>query len=145
MQDIILASDHRGFELKKQIQEFLKEKKILSIDVGCTGTAECDFPTYVKEACECILGARHFCGIFICGSGIGVSIAANRFRGIRAVLANDVETVKSARQHNDVNVLCLSGYNTNIESAKKIITAFFNTKFLGDEKYKRRLDMIDKM
>jgi ribose 5-phosphate isomerase B len=150
MQDVILASDHRGFDLKQRIKDYLREKKIMTVDVGTTnGTTNVDFPVYVKEACECVLGARHFCGIFVCGSGIGVTIAANRFKGIRAVLAHSVEEACAARQHNDVNVLCLSGEQFraggegDFEDIKKIITAFLNTKFLGEEKYRRRNALLD--
>ena len=144
MQDVILASDHRGFDLKQKIKEFLKEKKIMTVDVGCANaTTNVDYPVYVKEAAECVLSARHFCGIFVCGSGIGVCIAANRYKGIRAVLAHSVDEVKSARQHNDANVLCLSGDNHDFELVKKIIVAFLNTKFDGEERRRRRNAMLD--
>jgi len=144
MQDIIIASDHRGFALKAQIKEFLKTQKLFFVDVGTNAPEPpVDFPKYVREACDCITSAKHFCGILICGSGIGVTMSANRFRGIRAVLAYTPEIAKSARQHNDANVVCLGADGADFENVKKIITTFLNTKFLGDEKYIRRNKMLD--
>jgi len=145
MQDIIIGSDHRGFELKQQIKDFLREKKILLIDVGANDTKTVDYPVIVKEVVECVISAKHFCGILICGSGIGVSIAANKYKGIRAALCHTVAGAKSAREHNDANVLCLGCDGADIENLKKIINTFLNTKLLPDEKYKRRIEMLDKI
>jgi len=144
MQDIIIASDHRGFALKQQIKEFLREKKLFVIDVGCNDADKMyDSPPIVKEAVDCIKGARHFRGILICGSGMAMSIAANRNKGIRAVHCLTPEMARRAREHNDANVLCLAAEGADIENVKKIITAFINTKPLPDERYKRRNEMLD--
>ena len=152
MQDVIIASDHRGFALKDQIKDFLRDKKFFFIDIGVeSGARPSDdatppIITVVKEAVECVQGAKNFCGILICSTGVAMSIAANRFRGIRAALCNSVEGVKNAREHNDVNVLCLGADTIDIDTAKKLITTFMNTKFSSHvPRYKKRIEMFDKI
>ncbi|MDR0462362.1 MAG: RpiB/LacA/LacB family sugar-phosphate isomerase [Christensenellaceae bacterium] len=150
--DVILASDHRGFELKNKIKDFLREKKLFFVDIGVENS---DRPLdsapmppiikVVKEAAECVQSAKHMCGIFICGDGIAMSIAANRFRGIRAGLCRTVDGVKQARQHNDINVLCLGGESIDFEEAKKIVSAFLSTRPLEDVRYRKRQKLFDEM
>ena len=150
MQDIIIASDHRGFELKQSVKNYLREKKLFFVDVGVESADkpnnEALMPPIikvVKEAMDCVKGTKHMCGILICGNGIGMSIAANRFKGIRAALCRTVDDAKQARQHNDCNVLCLGGDITNLEDAKKIINTFVNTKPLEETRYRRRQALLD--
>ena len=151
--DVIIGSDHRGFELKQKVKEFLREKKLFFIDVGVDSSAtpldsEVIPPIIrvVKEASECVASAGHFCGILICGNGIGMSIAANRFKGIRAALCHTADDAKQARQHNDANVLCLGGDNFDLDNVKKIINAFLNTKFEDTvTRYKKRVEQFDKI
>jgi len=144
MQDIIIGSDHRGFELKGHIKDFLRSNKFFFIDVGCSSTASVDFPVIAKEVVDTVAGSKHMAGILICGSGVGVSIAANRYKGIRAALCHRTEQARSAREHIDANVLCLGADGADIESMKKIVSVFLKTKPLDDEKYKRRRAMLDK-
>ena len=143
MQDVIIGSDHAGFELKAKIKDYLREKKIFFVDVGCNSPDSADYPLIAKEVAECVISARHFCGILICGSGIGICIAANRFRGIRAALCHTTEQVRQAREHLDANVLCLAGKG-DLEIARKIVHIFLNTKFTGEERYKKRIALLDK-
>jgi len=131
--------------MKQKVKDFLREKKLFFVDVGANSTVNIDYPVIVKEVASCVVTAKHFCGILICGSGIGVSIAANRFRGVRAALCHTVAGAKSAREHTDCNVLCLGCESTDFETAKKIINTFLNTKPLNDERYKRRIEMLDKL
>jgi ribose 5-phosphate isomerase B len=145
MQDIIIGADHRGFELKEQVKAFLREKKLFFVDCGTNSTATVDYPNVVKEVVECVLSAKHFCGILICGSGIGVSMAANRYKGIRAALCSTVGVAKSARAHSDANVLCLGADEADFENVKKVVTAFLNTKPDPDPKYRRRIELLDKL
>jgi len=158
MQDIIIGSDHRGFALKQQIKEYLKANKYFVVDVGCSDNKnKYDSPPIAKEVVDCVKDAKHFCGILVCGSGYAMAIAANRNKGIRAVHCLTPEMAKRARQHNDANVLCLAGEGDDLSgdgvsgdsvadfgNIKKIITAFLNTKPLPDERYKRRIEMLDK-
>ena len=140
MKKIIIAADHGGFETKEMLKEYLTQ------DIVDVGYYEFDplsnFPPLVLDLVEEVKKNKCF-GIIICGSGIGVSIAANRHKGIRAALCHSVEYAKMARQHNDANVLCLGGrYLGDIET-KKIVDAFLNTDFL-DGKYRVRMELIDK-
>ena len=143
MQDIIIGSDHRGYELKGHIKDFLRLNKFFFIDVGCNSTASVDYPVIVKEVVDTVAGSKHMAGILICGSGIGVSIAANRHKGIRAALCHTTEQARSAREHTDCNILCLGADGADIESVKKIVNVFLKTKFLGDEKYKKRIALLE--
>lgn len=119
------------------------------IDMGVEGStrpADNMIPpiiTAVREASDTIRSAKHFCGVFICGSGVGVSIAANRHKGIRAALCHTIEEVRSAREHNDANVLCLSADNIGADCVKKMITVFLNTKFLNEIRYQKRRELFD--
>jgi len=132
-----IASDHRGFALK----EHLKEKFAL-IDLG---TFDCekkvDYPDYAKKLSKYVLKEKSF-GILICGTGIGMSIAANRNKGIRAGLCHTTSDAALTRLHNDANVLVLSGDYTKPKDAEKIATVFFETKFSGEERHKRRVKKL---
>ena len=149
MQDIIIGSDHRGYELKNQIKAYLTEKKFFFVDVGVqttqTPTGQEEVPpilSVVKEVTDVVNSAKHFCGILICSNGVGMSIAANRFKGIRAALCYSVDVARNAREHNDANVLCISPL-VDFETTKKIITTFLNTKLLPELRYKKRIEMFD--
>lgn len=152
MQDVILASDHRGYALKIKIKELLREMKYFCIDMGVDSAANPNdgdlippIIKVVKEGAECVKSAKHFCGIFICGSGVAMTIAANRFKGIRAASCHTVDEVREGRQHNDINVLCLGGDTIDFETAKKLVNVFLNTKPLDVVRYKRRQECFDTM
>jgi RpiB/LacA/LacB family sugar-phosphate isomerase len=152
MQDVILASDHRGFALKKVIKDLLKERKFFFVDCGVESDARPNdndqIPPIIKvvrEAVECVANAKNMCGILICGSGIATSIIANRHRGIRAALCNSVEIAREARGHNDANVLCLGADNADAELVKKIVLAFLNTRAIEETRYRRRQELFDKI
>ena len=135
---IVLAADHGGYELAQHIK-----KKYAVSDVGAQILDDLDdFPPFVDNAIAEIKKTKDAVGIIICGSGIGVSIAANRHKGIRAALCHSVEYARAAREHNDANVLCLGGRFLKPKEAEKIIDTFLHTEFIGG-KYKKRMDMID--
>lgn len=141
---IVLACDHGGFELKEKVKKYLEEKKLKTFDVGLHKIDPLsNFPVYAELGAREVLKSPDNRGIFICGSGIGISIAANRFRGIRAANVNNVEYAKLGRLHNDMNVLCLGGRFTDFEVTTQIIDIFLTTEHLGG-KYKNRMDMLDK-
>ena len=144
MQDIIIGSDHRGYHLKQQVKDYLRANKYFFIDVGCSDTGSVDFPVITKEVVDTVAGSKHMCGILICGSGIGVSIAANRYKGIRAALCHTTDQARAAREHTDANILCIAGDGADFENIKKVINVFMKTNFSGEEKYKRRIAMLDK-
>lgn len=139
---IVLASDHRGFELKEFIKAFLEERGYQVEDVGTFSKEPCDYPIFARKGTEVIKSSRAERGIFICGTGIGMSIAANRERGIRAALVNDLFSASQARRHLDANVLVLGAMIVGRELAKEIVEVFLSTPFEGG-RHERRIKMIE--
>ncbi len=138
---IIMASDHRGYELKEQIKQFFNEQNIITIDVGTYSKEPVDYPDYAKKGIEKVLEHKENIGIFICGSGNGMAIAANRNPKIRATLCLDKEMAMYARKDNDANVLCLSARVTKKAKAISIIKVFLTTAFEGG-RHARRIKKI---
>lgn len=134
---IILACDHNGFELKEQIKAFFNSENITTIDVGTYSKERVDYPDYAKAGCERVLENKLNIGIFICGTGIGMSMVANRNPEIRAALCSSKTDAIYARKHNDANVLILSGKNTSIRKAIKMIKLFLTTDFEKGRHLKR--------
>ena len=131
---IFIASDHAGFDLKKQILNTVKENLI---DLGANTEESVDYPDYAKKLVSKIRTTENSKGILICGSGIGMSIAANRDRNIRAGIAFEPEIAKLMREHNDANVLVLPGKFMNIQDVLKCIENFLTTNFAGGRHQKR--------
>lgn len=132
-----IASDHRGFFLK----DYLKRKHPL-IDLGTfDDEKKVDYPDYAKKLCS-FVKKEDSKGILICGTGLGMSIAANRYKGIRAALCHDVKDAEMARKHNDANVLVLAGDFTKGHVAEKIAEVFFKTKFSQEQRHKRRIKKL---
>jgi len=143
MKPIILASDHGGFDLKQEVKAFLEENGFKVMDVGANDAKPSEHPVFAKKGIDLVLHYDTF-GIFLCGAGIGISIASNRRKGIRAALCHNEIFAQLARQHNNANVLCLPGRFMPIDEAKKVIMVFLETQFLGGH-YKPRTDMYDRM
>ena len=140
--NLAIASDHAGYNLKNYIVNNLK-KEINFKDFGTDSDESCDFPDFAKEVCESVLNNESTRGLLICGSGVGMSIAANKFRGIRAANSVDVETAKQSVEHNDINVLCLGSKNVNEKNALDIIEIFLEAKFIQKERYIRRISKLE--
>jgi RpiB/LacA/LacB family sugar-phosphate isomerase len=137
-----LGADHGGFELKETLKTFLRERGLTVSDFGATSKDPADdYPDFAKPVAEAVAAGKAELGLLVCTSGIGVSITANKVAGIRAALVGDEETAKLCRQHNDVNVLCLSGKKSSAEAAKKILAAFIAAKFEGGRHERRVLKM----
>lgn len=141
-QNILLAADHAGFPLKQELASFLEKKGFSVIDLGTHSTDSVDYPDFGQAAAKAILAGKAEQGIIICGTGIGISISANRFKGIRAALCGDVETAKMARQHNNANILALAGRVLSAETAIEIVNAFLETAFEGG-RHQNRIIKID--
>lgn len=140
MKKIIIGSDHRGFDLK---QSFINNyTEFQWIDVGTESSQRVDYPVFAKKACKQILNGQAECGILICGSGIGMSVAANRFKGIYAGLCWNEKVATSARQDDGINVLVLPADFVSEGEAFLMFEAWKNAKFKG-EQYQQRLLMID--
>lgn len=131
MKCIAIGCDHRGFALKELIMSFLQNAGHSYQDFGCYNTAPVDYPDIAQKVGEAIASGNSDRGILICNTGIGMSIAANKIKGIRAALCCDVFAAQRARQHNDANVLCLRGENIDTESALEIVKTFLATDFEG--------------
>ena len=138
---IAIASDHGGFELKQHIMPLLTELGHEYTDFGCFDTASMDYPDVAFPAAEAVAGGEYDRGILICGTGIGVSICANKVAGVRCALCGDVLSAKLTRQHNDSNVLAMGGRIIGVETAKAIVTVWLATPFLGG-RHERRVAKI---
>ncbi len=138
---IAIGSDHRGYRLKEQLKEYMKEKGIEFVDFGTDSEGTADYPDYAIPVGEAIVKKECDMGVLICYTGIGMSIAANKVRGIRAAHVVAPVYAKMARQHNDANVLCLPGGFMTKESAIECLELFISTEFEG-ERHKRRVDKI---
>ncbi len=140
---IALGCDHGGFELKKEIIKYLEANNIAYKDFGCDDTSAVDYPVYAKKVANAVVSKECDKGILICGTGIGISIAANKVKGIRAALCTDCFSAEATRQHNDANVLCLGGRVVGAGLAVKIVDTFLNTDFSGDERHIKRIAQIE--
>ena len=140
---IALGCDHGGYELKQEIKQYLDEKKLAYIDFGTDSTESVDYPVYARKVVRAILSGECEKGILICGTGIGISIAANRYKGIRAALCTDCFMAEATRQHNDANILALGGRVVGPGLAVKIVDTFLNTPFSEGERHKNRIRLIE--
>lgn len=140
---IAIACDHGGYELKLEIIKYLEQEKIPYEDFGCDSTEAVDYPIYARKVTGAIKSGRCDKGILLCGTGIGISITANRERGIRAALCSDCFSAEATRMHNDANVLAMGGRVVGPGLAVKIVDTFLHTEFSGAQRHQRRIDMID--
>ena len=140
---IAIGSDHGGFELKKKLMEHLSERGLEYKDFGTYSSASCDYPVYAKAVANAVASGECDRGIIICGTGIGVSMTANKVRGIRAALCGDCFSAEATRQHNDANILCMGARVVGEGLALKIADTFLDTPFSNDERHIRRISMIE--
>ena len=141
---VYIGSDHAGFKLKEAIKPFFRSLGVDIEDLGAHKLVKTDdYPIYAFKVAEKAAKNKSF-GVLFCGSSHGVSIAANKVRGIRAVAVNEVKDAILTREHNDANVLCLSGWNTPKKTAEKIIRTFLFTMFTNEERHKKRINEITK-
>ena len=138
---VTIGSDHRGLAQRKVLAEAIEALGHEVDDQGSFTEESCDYPDIAIQVCEQIASGKTDCGILVCGTGIGMSIAANKVQGIRAALCCDIATTKLSRQHNDANVLCLAGNNFDEIQFKGLVTAWLTTDFEGG-RHQRRVDKI---
>jgi ribose 5-phosphate isomerase B len=136
-----VGSDHGGFEFKEMIISFLRELGRDVDDVGCYSAESVDYPDFADKVCKKVQSGECERGILICGTGIGMSIAANRYRDIRAALCHEAYTARMSREHNNANVLCLGGRVLGPEIALDIVGTWVETAFAGG-RHQRRLDKL---
>ena len=140
---IAIGSDHGGFELKQAIMAHLDKRGLEYKDFGTYDKASCDYPEYGKAVAHAVASGEYERGIIICGTGIGISISANKVPGIRAALCTDCFMAEATRLHNDANILALGGRVVGEGLALKIVDTFLDTPFSGDERHVRRINMIE--
>lgn len=140
---IAIGSDHGGFALKAEIMEHLEKRGFAYKDFGTYSEASCDYPVYGRAVAKAVAAGEYEFGILICGTGIGVSITANKVPGIRAALCGDCFSAQATREHNDANILALGARVTGPGLALKIVDTFLDTPFSGEERHARRISMIE--
>ena len=143
MSMIAIGSDHGGFALKQEIMEHLKKRGLEYKDFGTYSEDSCDYPVYGKAVAKAVAAGECKRGIIICGTGIGISITANKVPGVRAALCGDCFSAKATREHNDANILALGARVTGPGLALMIVDTFLDTPFSGDERHVRRISMIE--
>ena len=143
VQKIVVGCDHAAFEMKNKVVNYVKQKypSLEVVDVGVYTEDRMDYPDIADTLCKKIQNKEVEAGILLCGTGIGVSIAANKHAGIRAALVHDEYTARMSRMHNNANVLCFGGRTTGEEIAKQLVDTYLTTSFLG-EQHAKRLDKI---
>lgn len=138
---LAIGSDHAGYALKSRLAEWLVKRKYVVRDVGCQSSDSCDYPDFASAVARAVAAGRYSRGILICGTGIGMGIAANKVRGIRAAVAWSPETAALAAEHNGANILCLPARFVDATGAKRMIDAFLSTPF-GGHRHHRRVKKI---
>ena len=140
---IAIGSDHGGFALKQALMAHLDRRGLAYKDFGTYSEASCDYPVYAKAVANAVVSGECERGIIICGTGIGVSITANKIPGIRAALCGDCFSAEATRLHNDANVVCMGARVVGEGLALKIADTFLDTPFSNDERHIRRISMIE--
>ncbi len=139
---VALGCDHGGYDLKKEIIGYLRDKGIEYVDYGCDGEPV-DYPIYAKKVAKAILDGECDKGVLVCGTGIGISITANKIKGIRCALCSDCFSAEATRLHNDANIVAMGGRVVGPGLAVKIVDTFLHTPFSNDERHIRRISMIE--
>ena len=143
---ITIGSDHGAVALKDEVKKVLAEFENIEVeDVGTFGTDSVDYPDIAEKVCANVVSGKSERGIVLCGTGIGISIAANKIKGIRCALCNDVFSAKKSREHNNANVLAMGGRVLGIGPAGEIVRAWITTEFSGDSRHERRIKKISEL
>ena len=140
---VSIGCDHGGCDLKEEIKKHLIERGIEVVDVGCDKKERCDYPIYGREAALKVADKTCDKGIVICTTGIGISITANKVKGIRCALCSEPLSAKMTRLHNDANMLAMGAALIGINMAKEITDTFLDTPFSGEERHQKRIDLIE--
>ena len=140
---LALGCDHGGFELMQEVKAHLEKRGFEFKDFGCYSTDSVDYPEYAKKVAHAVADGECELGILICGTGIGISIAANKVKGIRAALCSDCFSAQATREHNNANILAMGARTLGPGLALKIVDTFLDTPFSNDERHIRRINMIE--
>ena len=140
---IALGCDHGGFALKEEVKAHLQKRGLEVKDCGCYSTESCDYPVYAKKVTDLVTSGKCELGILICGTGIGMSISANKVKGIRCALCSDSLSAKMTRLHNNANMLAMGAGIVGTNLALDIVDTFLDTEFSGEERHQRRINLIE--
>lgn len=141
---IAMASDHAGYELKEAVKQHLQEKGIEIIDLGTNSTESVDYPVFGQKCGQAVADGTADKGIVCCGTGIGISMAANKVKGVRCALVTDVNMAVMTKKHNDANILAMGARTTETENALNMVDAWLETEFEGG-RHQRRIDLLNNM
>ena len=140
-----IGNDHAAVEMKNQIKEFLEEKGYQVINYGTDSDESCDYPEYGEKVGRAVAEGKVDAGVLICGTGIGISIAANKVKGVRAAVVSEPVSARLTKEHNNANIIAFGARIVGIEMAKEIVSAWLNAEYIGSGRHKRRVDMIRKI
>lgn len=140
---IAIGSDHAGYSLKQTIIQYLEQSNLSYKDYGCYSEQSCDYPVYAKKVANAIVTGECDKGILICGTGIGISIAANKIKGIRAALCHDCFSAQACREHNNANIIAMGSRIIGSGLAIKVVEEFLNTEFSHDKRHIDRINQIE--
>lgn len=140
---IAIGNDHAGYSLKQIIIQYLEQSNLSYKDYGCYSEQSCDYPVYAKKVANAIVDGECDKGILICGTGIGISIAANKIKGIRAALCHDCFSAQACREHNNANIIAMGSRVIGSGLAIKVVEEFLNTEFSNDRRHIDRINQIE--
>ena len=140
-----IGNDHSAVEMKNQIKEFLEEKGYQVINYGTDSDESCDYPEYGEKVGRAVAEGKVDAGVLICGTGIGISIAANKVKGVRAAVVSEPVSARLTKEHNNANIIAFGARIVGIEMAKEIVSAWLNAEYIGSGRHERRVDMIRKI
>lgn len=141
---IAIGNDHAAVEMKNEIMAYLEEKGHELINFGTDTNESCDYPVYGKKVAEAVASGEADCGVLICGTGIGISLAANKVKGIRCAVCSEAVSARLTKEHNNANIIAFGARIIGIETAKSIVDAWLDAEFMGG-KHQRRIDMLSAM
>ncbi len=139
---VAIGADHGGFQLKEAVVEHLIKRGIRYKDFGTYSSESVDYAVYAEKVADAIVSGECTIGLLFCGTGIGISIAANKVKGIRAACCSDAFSAEMTRLHNDANILCMGGRVVELEKAIELVDIFLDTPFSAEERHQRRIDQI---
>lgn len=140
---IAIGSDHAGFEMKEALKKHLEEKGYEVKDFGTDSDQSCDYPEFAKAVSHCVADGMADKGVLVCGTGIGMSMAANKVKGIRAAVVGDAFSAQATREHNDANIICMGARVINLEKAVEFLDIFMSTEFSNGENHIRRISKLE--
>lgn len=138
---IAIGNDHAAVEMKQEIKAYLEEKGYEVINFGTDENVSCDYPKYGQAVGEAVVKGEADCGVLICGTGVGISIAANKVKGVRAAVCSEPATAKLVKEHNNANIIAFGARIVGMEMAKAIVDAYLDAEFLGG-RHQKRIDLI---